>query len=352
MRKLLIGFILGIGITVLGYLTYQRLHMRLPQSVEDTVTKVIEKPLEKYSFERLQKATFTATPIVIGKEIKEEDSYTSRLFSYTIDGEHLNSKDPKKVSGLMNIPNTPGTYPLVVMFRGFVPKEMYEPGIGTQRGGEYFASNGFITLAPDFLGFGQSDSGAKDSLEDRFQTYPTAIQLLSSLETLNTTLEKTTNGTIQADTQQVVFWGHSNGGHIALATLAITGKLYPTVLWNPVTKPFPYSILFFADELDDEGKGLRAVVSRFEEDYDIFHYSPSRYYYQITAPIQLHQGEDDREVPQWWSDDFVETMKERDKDITYFIYSGDDHNLAQGGWARAIERSLTFYEEKLNEIKE
>lgn len=299
--------------------------------------KPVDKPLEKYTFENLKKKQFLASAITLGRILEDQNTFISQVFYYTSEG--------KKVSGLINVPKKSGIYPVVVMFRGFVPIEKYSTGIGTKRAGEFFASNNFITLAPDFLGYGESSMPSSDSIEERFQTYTTALSLLSSLENLNKGLNASYSAKVQADTAKVGIWGHSNGGHLALSVMAISGKTYPTVLWAPVSKPFPYSILYFTDEFDDHGKALRKTVANFEKDYDVELYSPANYYNWIQASIQLHQGNDDEAVPSKWSDQLVKTLKDMGKDITNFSYPGSDHNLSIG-WSTAVERSLSFYRDQ------
>lgn len=304
---------------------------------------IVEKPLEKYSFERLKKAGFLGNTIEIGKVIKEEEEFTSRMF-YFYDPS-AGSGQAKKVSGLMNLPTKAGSAPaVIVMLRGYVDRDKFTSGEGTRRSGEEFARNGFITLAPDFLGFGESAKSSDTSIEDRFQTYTTALSLLTSLPTLNKAFEKEFLD-YKADSEKVGIWGHSNGGHIALAVLAITGKSYPTVLWAPVSKPFPYSILYFTDEFDDHGKALRKVVSDFEKDYDIEKYSVNNYYAWIKAPVSLHQGINDEEVPVRWSEQLKTDLEKEKIDVSYFTYPGENHNFNQGGWSIAMQRSVEFYKQ-------
>ena len=335
------------------------------------VSKIKEKPLEKYAFENLRKKNFTAGEITIGKLLEDGDGFSSYIFYYKVDG--------KKVSGLINLPKKEGTYPVIVMFRGFVDKKIYTIGEGTRRSAEVFAQNGFITLAPDFLGYGESDPPSNNSIEERFQTYTTALTLLSSVKNLNKGLDRQChaeyisaspapskgeilkqvqddNAKVQNDDKslcsakvdigKIGIWGHSNGGHIALSTLEISGKNYPTVLWASVSKPFPYSILYFTDEFDDHGKALRKVLADFEKDYDIEKYSSANFYDWINAPIQLHQGTDDESVPQKWSDQLSDELKKLNKNVTYFVYPGENHNFNNGSWGVAIQRSINFYNEK------
>ena len=304
------------------------------------------KPLLAYTFENLRQTKFPQTQITAGHKVSENPDFLSQMFYFSIP-QAPNSTTMKKVSGVLNVPTKPGAYPVIIMFRGFAPKETYESGIGTQPSAKVFAQNGFITLAADFLGYGESDNASTNGFEDRLQTYTTALTLLSSLPTLNTGLEASYSGKIKADISKIGIWGHSNGGQIALSTLAISGLPYPTVLWAPVSKSFPYSILYYTDESDDQGKALRRALANFEQDYDTEQFSPSNFYQWIKAPIEINQGAVDQEVPVWWSDDLVKTLKKDKVDVTYFTYPGADHNLQPNGWAGAIFRSLNFYQNYL-----
>jgi len=300
--------------------------------VKDTV----EDPriLDKYSIGSLRLRNFPAQKISLGEIVNDSLNFQSRSFNFLSDG--------KKVSGLINLPKTEILNPVVILLRGYVDRSIYSPGVGSQRMGEALASAGIITLAPDFLGYGQSASPSAYPLEERFETYTTAINLIKSVHNLNDSLIMA--GLInRAKADKIGIWGHSNGGHIALAVLEITGAGYPTVLWAPVSRSFPYSILFYTDEFDDQGRALRKLVADFESRYDSSQYSISGFWDSIEAPIQLHQGEADWEVPKYWSDEFYQSLNDKNKDIEYFTYPGENHNFQQGAWDSAYTRSLDFY---------
>ena len=108
-----------------------------------------------------------------------------------------------------------------------------------------------------------------------------------------------------------------------------------------MSKPFPYSILAFSDEAEDQGKALRASVAKFESQYDVFRYSIDRYWDKIGIPIILHQGTADEAVPYWWSDQLAKELTERDKTIIYHRYLGADHNL-RPSWETVVARDLEF----------
>ena len=319
--------VIGIAIGIALYLWQSRSRN---QDLSPVHT-VVERPLDRYSIDSLSRKTMTPSPVVFDEAVATTSAYTVSVFHFFSDG--------KKVTGLSHVPTGPEPaegFPVIVQFRGYVDREAYVPGTGTKRSAEVFASSGFISLAPDFLGYGGSDTPSDDIFEERFQTYTTALTLLSSIQNVP-----------GANANALGIWGHSNGGQIALTVLEVLGKPIPTVLWAPVSKPFPYSILYYTDEASDRGKFLRKKLAEFEEIYDVDLFSVPNYLDRITAPLEIHQGSSDDAVPVAWSDELVRVLKENGKDVTYFTYEEADHNLAgsTGAWNTAVIRSISFFRE-------
>lgn len=304
-------------------------------------------PLTAYTFNALRSANIPGSSIVLGPIYRQTPDSLSQIFYYSTPVKP-GSLQMERVSGLMNLPKTPGKYPVIVMLRGYVAGNIYAPGVETQPFANVLVHHGMITLAPDFLGYGQSDATSPDPFESRFQTYTTALSLFASLPTLNAGLSASYSASFSADLKHVGVWGHSNGGQIALSVAAISGFSYPTVLWAPVSKSFPYSILYYTDESDDQGKGLRQALTNFEANYDTESFSPPNYYDWIKAPIHVDQGTGDQEVPIWWSDELVKTLKKNGDSVTYSTYPGADHNLRPAGWAGAVTTDLKFYQAKFS----
>jgi dipeptidyl aminopeptidase/acylaminoacyl peptidase len=312
-----------------------------------------EEPYDKYSFERLAVRTPVVSQIEIGRKIAETDRYTSYLFYYRSEG--------RRISGWMNIPTRTdlvGKLPVVVMARGYADKAGYTTGTGTKPAARVYAESGYITLAPDFSGYGESDSEDPDPFGARLSKPVEIIDLIASVGSLT-----------RADTSHIYLWGHSNGGQIMLSVAEILGdmshpgwslqgqtmKVRGLVLWAPVSKPFPYSILYYTDQPpdspppgaspipDDEGKALRKSLATFEDSYNVLLYSIDKYWDWIQIPIQLHQGTADPLVPKVWSDALVKTLKDKGKDVTYWIYPGADHQL-NPGWATVVARDAQWFE--------
>jgi len=311
------------------------------------------KPLEKYSFENLRKREYQGSEIKLEKIIKEEEKYTSWLFSFQSDGQ--------KVTGMANLPlrlrsgftlkvhpEGQAKFPVVVMLRGYADDEIYFTGLGTRKAAGVFPENGFITLAPDFLGFGDSDTSSADILEARFERPITVLNLLASITRQNS--QGDLGGRVNPE--KVFMWGHSNGGQIALSVLEILAKnnlsanwRIPTTLWAPVTKGFPESVLQYMAELDDQGLKVKKTIDDFTSIYESKYYSIDQYWNDIQTPLQVHQGTADEYIQTEWTDNFVQTLKNLGKSVVYYKYANNDHNLSRD-WDLVVSRDLKFFQSK------
>lgn len=287
-------------------------------------------PLAVYEIENLAGKEIPRGKIEITKVISEKEMYTSYLFEHKFDPT-FNIEAEKTVTGQINIPNAEGYYPIVFMIRGYVDQSIYETGIGTKNAAAKFAEDGFITIAPDFLGYAASSPEAGNIYETRFQTYTTVLSLLKALGSVE-----------KFDKKNVFLWAHSNGGQIALTVLAINGEQIPTTLWAPVTKPFPYSVLYYTDDSLDGGKLIRRELAKFEELYDADHFSFTNYLRNIKASIQIHQGGADNAIPKSWSDSFVAKMRALEQEIKYYYYPNADHNM-RPDWDTVVARDIDFF---------
>lgn len=332
----------------------------------------VEKPLLEYTFPNLRTRNYQAQTIYIEKELFQTEEFTSYVFSYTTLG--------RKMSGQLTVPKTvTADTPVIVMLRGYVPLEIYTTGVGTKNAAAVFAKNGFITIAPDFFGYGESDPEPKDSWQARFEKPIVIIELIKTIREVGIPLNIESGEKYM--TQKVGMWGHSNGGQIAMSTLVTMQESIPTTLWAPVLVPFPYSIMYFSDESEDEGRGMRIWVSQLEALYDLREFSFTQYLDGLVGPLQIQHGTNDEAAPHIWSDEFVLKLRGENKrraDIlhkqsqtgtdstteaftssaqkleaikyTYHTYPGADHNLQPNiNWDQAVQKDLEFFRRELQE---
>ena len=306
-------------------------------------------PLLKYAISTLAAQTFhSSDSITLTRTTQITPKFTSQIFKFTTTG--------KTMTGLANIPTgiaPKSGWPVLIMVRGYVPPEIYQPGVGTKSGGEFFAENGFVTLAPDFLGYGDSDPDLTDSWESRFIKPVQLVELIKTV-TQEPQLKATDSAQmVTINPAKLGLWTHSNGGQITLTALEILHEPLPASFWAPVTAPFPYSLLYFSDEADDEGKATRNWIAQFERDYDVFDFSLTQHLDLLHGEFQLHHGTADDSALKSWSDEFLAKIKKtnatRPKDdqikFNYFVYPGANHNL-QPGWNTAIGRDLIYFQKQ------
>ncbi len=327
MKKYLILVLIIVFLILIGFLLVLNIKPELISPLPSFFSRKTD--LAPYSFKNLKERQYFPSEIKMEGILKEEEGFISYLFSFAAEG--------RRITGMANIPKKEGKLPVAILLRGWVDEEEYYSGKGSKNMADFLTENGFITLAPDFLGYGDSSPAFPDMLQTRFFRPITVISLLESLESL-----------AKADLDKVVIWGHSNGGQIAISVLEITERSLPTSLWAPVSAPFPESILHYTDELEDQGAMVKKVVNEFEERYEPSEYSVTTYLDWIKAPLIIHQGTKDEAIPLEWTENLVSELKRLNKDFTYYQYPGENHNFHYGGAPLARERDLKFFKNALN----
>ena len=336
-------FLTGVVFLVIGiFIGTNPYHVENFNSVSQ-IAREISRPLDIYTIENLSKAPSQGGSFRIENDLESDaDTFESFVFSFEFSPTLRKNDATKKTTGLLNVPVEDGKYPLVILFRGYVDQTIYQTGIGSKPASDFFAEEGFISVSPDFLGYAGSSEEAGNIFETRFQTYTTAISLVQAID--QPSFAEMVND--KWDGENVFIWAHSNGGQVALTLLTVMGLEYPTTLWAPVTKPFPYSILYYTDESEDEGKFIRRELARFEELYDVDLYSFDKYLEKINAPLHIHQGTLDDAIPLTWTNSFVISLKNLEKEVRYFTHGGADHNM-RPAWGNAIEADLSFFRDNL-----
>ena len=321
--------------------------LKLRQTEKKTIVKNSEY-LAQYNFENLKKRENKSSEIKkIGKALIVEEARKELIKRGDLEGKTFNfetsaitfESNGKKISGMMNMPSyAPSELrkgkPAIIMIRGFAESEGYFVGSGSWKMADELARNGFVTISLDFLGFGLSDQESTDILEARFEKPVGVLDLIESVKSLEI-----------VDPEKIGIWAHSNGGQIAISVLEITGKNYPTVLWAPMTKPFPESVLETMDD-SENGKIVKQKIADFEKEYDSKLYSIDNFYDSIQASILIHQGTVDEWCKVSWQKDLQSRLKKMGKEVVLDIQEGNDHNLKQN-WDDVAKMDIEFFKEKL-----
>lgn len=333
MAKLLL--IWGLVLGVLGW------------EMEYPVGGVKEKailPLVRFDFDSLKKRGGVVGEIKILGRIKEVEerrkdrgvlqyalTFNTRQISFISEGKRITGM----ISAKQNFFNDGSKHAVIIMIRGYADKAGYYSGFGTWKVADELAKNGFITISLDFLGYGGSDGESEDILEARFEKVVSVSDLIESVKRLEF-----------VDKERIGIWAHSNGGQIAISVLEITGENYPTVLWAPMTSPFPQSVLETADDLDDGGITVKKVIAEFEKRYDSRRYAFENYLAWIQAPITIYQGTADEWCKVEWQEKLVGDLEALGKAAELRILAGDDHNLKKS-WEEVVGENVEWYRKYL-----
>ncbi len=314
-----------------------------------TQEKVKEKNvgyLAQYNFENLRKRESKASKIkIVGESTVLDEARKNVLKAYKKEGmvkednfksyEITFTSSGKTISGMMNVPMTPMSNKMsaIIMIRGFAESTGYFVGSGSWKAADELARNGLVTISLDFLGYGLSDGESQDILEARFEKPVSVLDLIESVKALD-----------YVDGEKIGIWAHSNGGQIAISVLEITGQNYPTVLWAPMTNPFPQSVLETMDD-SENGKIVKQKIADFEKEYDSKLYSIDNFYEWIEAPILIHQGTADVWCKVSWQKDLQNKLKKMGKEVRLDVRQDNDHNLKQS-WDEVIKMDVEFFREK------
>lgn len=368
--SLFLGLVLGIAASLIYF--YFQNDGGLINPLVFSGRKAKELPLLKYKISELAKLDLIESNLSLQKELAKNEFFDSYLFSYQTQGGSM--------SGQINLPKKAKKNQVILLIRGYVPPEIYQTGAGTKAAANFFAEKGYVTVAPDFLGYGESSPDFTDTWEGRFVKPVQMMELYKNLLETDFDYLICQSGLIlqnpkivclkQDKVNKIGVWAHSNGGQIALTMLEGLSEPVPATLWAPVTAPFPYSVLFFSDEMEDEGKASRNWVSQFEREYDVFDFSLTKHLNLLQGPLRIHHGRIDEAALFSWSLEFADKIEQENQkrtaqrkvnkestdsaqvevlpDIEFelFAYEEADHNL-KPNWNEVIQSDLTFFEKEL-----
>jgi dipeptidyl aminopeptidase/acylaminoacyl peptidase len=238
---------------------------------------------------------YKASEVAIEETLPKESNFTPYIISYT--------SDNLKIYAAMNVPDGNGPFPVILLNHGYYNTQTFQTGNGTERMAAILASQGYLTLASDYRGHGNSE-GQGGGHQPEY-----AIDVLNLLASVKN-IEK-------ADVNRVGMWGHSMGGEISLRAVEVTDTINALVLWAPTLG----------------GHSSDPILM------DNLKY--------IETPISLHQGLSDTEVDPETSIILSNALKDEEKQLEYFEYEGQDHNFQNLGWDVISKRTLDFYKNQL-----
>ena len=291
------------------------------------------------AIDAMRQREYPGSDLVIEQTLTPGSNYRQYVASYQSDG--------LKIFGLLTVPTGPKPatgWPVIIFNHGYIPPTVYRT---TERYIAYvdaFARNGYIVFKPDYRGFGSSQ-GAPVSA---YYAPDDTVDVLNAVTSLQRYAE--------ADRNRIGMWGHSMGGNITLRALVIDPRIKVAVIWAGVNATYKDLLENWHPPATDRpppsfaGSARQTYLGRFgtpEQNPKFWDsISPMSYLSDITAPIQLHHGTNDVEVPLQFSQTLAQDLQAATKPVELYTYAGADHNIAQG-FPLAMQRSVAFFNANL-----
>lgn len=292
----------------------------------------------------LRSKDYPGSEIIIEQTLSSGVNYNQYIASYRSEG--------LKIYGLLTIPEEVKPekgWPVIIFNHGYIRPGEYKT---TQRYVAYvdaFAKAGYIVFKPDYRGHGFSEGQPEGGYYSPAYTED-VLNALSSLKRYK-----------DASPGKIGMWGHSMGGNLTLRSLVVDPTdIKAAVIWGGAVGTYDdlmnnwqrrVSYSPPPNELALRNRYRQNLISKYgtPKNNPGFWNSidPNFFLQDITAPIQLHTGAADEEVPPVFSQDLFNRLKKLKKEVEFFSYPNGDHNIAEPNFSLAIQRSIDFFDKYL-----
>jgi dipeptidyl aminopeptidase/acylaminoacyl peptidase len=251
--------------------------------------------------------------------------------------------DGLTISGVMNVPDGKGPFPVLVLNHGYIDPDSYFPGQGMPREHDYLARHGYVVLHTDYRGHASSDNDPNVDYE---------LRLPYAVDTINAVKAVKSSKLPYLDKNRVGWLGRSMGGGVTLTALvAQPGLVDAAVIYASVSSLAADNRKQFYRPSEDRSKTNRRIARTYglpDKSPDFWSAASARPYLdRVTEPLLVHHGARDDTCPIRWSEATVKTLKAAGKDVTFVKYRGEGHTFDRQ-WRRSIERTTAFFDKHLN----
>ena len=285
----------------------------------------------------LRNTEYPGSEITVVKELERGINYRRYYVYYLSEG--------LKIYALLTIPNgesPEGGFPAIVFNHGYIPPDVYKT---TERYIAYvdqLARAGYVVFRIDYRGHDQSDGEATGA----YGNSGYQIDVMNALASLKRHPD--------VNPEKIGMWGHSMGGYLTLRAMVISDEIKAGVIWAGVVASYPDLIYnwrrtgSFTPSPSSTGRGWR---TSFIEQYGTPEQNPAfwdsisatSYLADLSAPIELHHGTADEDVPVEFSIRLAELGRQNNQLINLYTYDGDNHNISNY-FSQAMQRTIEFFD--------
>lgn len=299
---------------------------------EPTLDYDRSNPLAAYSVPALRQRDYDGGMLELGTRIAITDRFEQWTFTHMSEDFQGNRVE---VTGLVNIPIGEGPFPVAIVLHGGITQSAYEQGAGSAIHANLLAENGYVAFMPDYQTYNETE-GSGSPLK-----IPWAVDIMHLIDVIP--------DLPQADPERIGIMGHSRGGGIATHLMVISEDVDATVLYASLHVDQDvvwdqYNFVFNVEwpQLDAQTWGSPETNP---EGYVMV--SPGSYLDLVSAPVQIHHGDQDFTTPLSWAIELERRLDVIGKDVELFEYPGGLHTFGESDHQLMMSRVVTFFNEEV-----
>lgn len=283
------------------------------------------------SIPALAEADFDGRDLQLGDVLDDNAAYTRYHITY--------KSGDLAISGILNIPKGEGPFPVLVLNHGYIDRDVYTNGRGLKREQDYLARRGFAVLHTDYRCHAQSECRNENDISLRLGYITDAINAVEAIKQSDHP---------KLDAERIGMLGHSMGGGVTLGVLVARPDLLDAaVLFAPVSSDIKDSIERWTARRPEEMQRVHDAYGSLDENPLFWeNLSPRTFFDRVQAPVVIHHGSADVDVPLEWSETTAAALRSASKDVTLDVYPGQPHEFTSA-WGLVMERSAAFFRTKL-----
>lgn len=286
------------------------------------------------SLPALMREDFDGRGLRLGPVLAEYSTYTRYAVTYR--------SGDLTISGIMNVPDGKGPFPVLVLNHGYIDPAYYVTGQGLAREQDFLARRGYVVLHTDYRNHAGSDD---DPTAER------RMRLGYTEDVVNAVLAVKRSSLPFLDGERVGLLGRSMGGGVTLNALVVRpGLVDAATVYASVSSE---AIDNFNQWIrDDPGRSALSdyILERWgepEEDPAFWKgVSPRSYFDRITEPVLMHHGTADESCPLPWAFATHRALEAADVRSRLLVYEGEPHAFV-ADWGLSIRRTGRFFDRHL-----
>lgn len=298
---------------------------------EAASTTPAPEPLHPVSLPALMATEFDGRDLEVGQILDQNSAYSRYAITYT-SGELT-------ISGIMNVPDGEGPFPVLVLAHGYIDPDIYTTGRGLAREQDYLAREGYVVLHTDYRNHAGSDDDPDNELH---------LRLGYAEDVINAVLAVRESDLPYLDGDRVGLLGRSMGGGVTYDVLVTApGLVDAAVVYAPVSSNA-------ADNFNRwvrDGPAGDAILEAYGDPDDAPEFwrqrSARTFFDRITEPVLIHHGTADDTCPLEWSHETLDALKDAGVDAELIEWDGEPHAF-EAAWGESIELTAEFFEARFD----